>query len=178
MLAIADAAAIQAAPTVVGDALGVRALDDLAQHVRQVLLVVRAVDARHVEVAGPVRLAGGVHGEPVGMRLVERFVGTVGIHAGQHRQTILMGRTGQFAVKVAVAQRRRTVLQRELAGIVGDDAAGIDDDALHLRPFPVLPPPGDVVARRVDLGDVRLPPAVRPPIPRDRGNGISPSSPP
>ena len=105
------------------------------------------------------------------MRPVERLVGTVGIHAGQHHQAVLVGRTSQLAVEVAVAQRRRTIVQRELARVVGDDAAGIDDDALDLRPLPVLPPPGDVVAGRVDLGDVRLRPAVRAPIPRDRGNG-------
>ena len=147
MLAVTDAAAIQAAPTVVRDAFGMRPLDDLAQHVRQVLLIVGAVDARHVEVAGPVGLAAGVHGEPIRMGLVERFVGSVGIHASEHDQAILMGGTSQFAVEVAVAQGRRTVVQRELARVVGEDAPGVDDDALDLRAFPMLPPPGDVVAR-------------------------------
>ena len=59
-------------------------------------------------------------------------------------------------------------MQRKLAGIIGNNAAGIDDDALNLRAFPVLPPPGDVVSLRVNLRDVRLSPAQGAAIPREQ----------
>ena len=59
-------------------------------------------------------------------------------------------------------------MQRKLAGIISDDAAGIDDDALGLRALPALPPPGEVVPLRVNFRDVRLSPAQRAAIPRER----------
>ena len=70
------------------------------------------------------------------------------------------------------------MVQRELAGVVGHDPAGVDDHALDPRALPVLPPPGDVVSGRVALGDVGLSPAEHAAIPRNfrcdrrrRGNG-------
>lgn len=68
-------------------------------------------------------------------------------------------------------------MQRKLAGIISDDAAGIDDDALGLRALPALPPPGEVISLRVNFRDVRLSPAQRAAIPRKRaaqfaGTGI------
>ena len=71
VVAVADAAAAQAGPTVVGETFRVGALDDLAQNVGQILVVVRAVDAGDVLVGGAVGLAVGDAREPVGMRLVE-----------------------------------------------------------------------------------------------------------
>src|SRR5207237_4657999 len=53
----ADALAAEACPAVVGEYVGMRALDDLAQHAREVLSVVGAVDACDVLVARPVRVA-------------------------------------------------------------------------------------------------------------------------
>ena len=138
-----------------------------------VLLVVRTVDAGDVEIAGPVGLAGGVDGEPIGMRPVELLVRHGWNPCGPTRPGRPRGPPGQFAVKVAVAQRRPDGMQRELAGIVGEDAAGVDDDALGLGPFPMLPPPGDVVASRVDLGDVGLAPAIRAAIPGTVATALS-----
>ena len=58
------------------------------------------------------------------------------------------------------------MVQRELARVVGDDAAGVDDDALNFGALPVVAPPGDVVLVRILLGDVGLSPAVGAPVPR------------
>jgi len=63
-------------------------------------------------------------------------------------------------------------MQREFARIIRDDAASVEDDALNLCAFPMLPPPRDVVSLRVNLRDVRLPPAQRAAIPRQRAAHI------
>ena len=102
--AVADAVAPQAGPTVVGEALGVAALDDLGQHAGDVLVVVGAVDAGDVLVRGAIGLAGGVAREPVRMRLVEILGHAVGVHARQHHQAVLVRGLGQLAVEVAVAE--------------------------------------------------------------------------
>ena len=73
---------------------------------------------------------------------------------------------GQFAEQIAPVEELRAVLQRELAGIVGHDAAGVDDDAFHRGALPIVAPPGDVVLHGVDLGDVGLSPAIRAQVPR------------
>ena len=75
---------------------------------------------------------------------------------------------GNFAIQVAIAQTSSAMMQRKLARIIGDDPAGVDDHALHRGALPVLAPPGNVVARRIDLGDVGLPPAIGATIPRNR----------
>ena len=59
-------------------------------------------------------------------------------------------------------------MEGKLAGVVGDNAAGIDNESLHLGALPLLPPPGDVVANRVLLGDVRLTPTDGAPVPGER----------
>src|SRR5262249_5652406 len=64
VVAIADAVALQTAPTIVGEAFGVRSFDDLAQNPREVLVVIRAVDAGDVLVLGAVGRAGGHAREP------------------------------------------------------------------------------------------------------------------
>ena len=159
MRAVTGTFAVEPAPAIVGDALGVRPLDDLAQDAGDVLVVVRAIDARDVELARAVGLARVVDGEPVGVGSVEGLVGTVGVHAGEDEQAVLVGGLSQLAVEIAVPQTLRSMVKRELAGVVGHDAARVEDDPLHSCFSPVAPPPHDVVARRVDLGDIGLPPA-------------------
>ena len=171
IVAVADAPAAEAAPTVVGEALRMAAPDDLAQDVGEILVVVGAVHAGDVAVGVAVGIAAGVPGEPVRVGLEEILPGAVGVHAGEDDEAVLVRGLGQFAEEVAIAQKLRAVVQRVLAGIVGDDAAGVDDDALHLGLLPVAAPPGDVVADRVALGDVGLSPAVAAAVPGESGLG-------
>ena len=84
-----------------------------------------------------------------------------------------MRRGGQFAVEVAIAQELGTAVQRILAGVVGDDAAGVDDDALNSGPLPIVAPERDVVPLRVALSDVSLPPTQGSPEPRLPALGCS-----
>src|ERR1039458_1604998 len=167
IIAVADVVALQAVPIVVRDSIRVRALDDFAEHGRNVFVVIRTVDARDVEAGVPIRLAAGVQGEPIRVRAIKVLMRAIGIHAGEHGQSVLVRGAGEFAVKIAVTERGGAIMQRKLAGIIGNNAAGIDDDALNLRALPVLPPPGDVVSLRVNLRDVRLPPAQGAAIPRE-----------
>ena len=44
-----------------------------------------------------------------------------------------MGRFRQFAEQVTAVQELGAMMQRKFARIIGDDAAGIDDDGLDLR---------------------------------------------
>ena len=81
------------------------------------------------------------------MGLIEVLRGSVGIHAGHHDQTVLVRSLRDFAIEIAAVEELRAVMQGKLAGVVGDDAACIDDDALYRGPFPVIAPPGDVVLR-------------------------------
>src|ERR1039458_1343181 len=160
IFAVADAVALQAVPVVVRDSIRVRALDDFAEHGRKVFVVIRAVDARDVEAGVPIRLAAGAQGEPIRVSAIKVLMRANGIRAGE------------FAVKIAVTERGGAIMQRKLAGIIGNNAAGIDDDALNLRALPVLPPPGDVVSLRVNLCDVRLSPAQGAAIPREHAARI------
>src|SRR2546423_8139894 len=61
------------------------------------------------------------------------------------------------------------MVQRKLARIVGDDAAGIDDDAVEGRALPIFTPPGDVVTGGIAFGDVGLSPSCSAAVPGDRG---------
>ena len=159
IFAVADAVAIQAAPAVVGEALGVAALDDLGENGGEVFVVVRAVDAGDVFIGGTVRIAGAVASEPIGMGFEKIFGGAIRIHARDDDKSFGMGGFGEIAVEVAIAEEFGAMLQGELAGVVGNDAARIDDDALDLGTLPEGAPPRDVVAGRVYFGDVGLAPA-------------------
>ena len=92
VIAVADTVAAHSRPTVIGDALGMGALDDLAQDVGQILVVVRAVDARDVLVGGAVGLAVGHAREPVGVGLIEILRGAVGVHARHDDQPVVDAR--------------------------------------------------------------------------------------
>ncbi len=71
MVAVADAGSRQARPAVVGEAVRMAALDDLAHHVRQELAVVGRADAGDELVGLADRLAVDVAADPVGVRFVE-----------------------------------------------------------------------------------------------------------
>src|SRR5664280_2797265 len=103
------------------------------------------------------------------MRLKKSFMHPVRVHAGDNSQSILMRGSGEFAVKIAVAQLGSAVVQWKFAGITGVNAARIDKHALDSRASPMLAPPGDVVALRIDLCDVRLSPTQGAFVPGQRG---------
>src|SRR5258708_24775143 len=58
------------------------------------------------------------------------------------------------------------MVKREFARVVGNDAAGVEDDALDQGALPELAPPGDVIADGIVLGDVGLAPAGDAAVPR------------
>jgi hypothetical protein len=158
--AVADPVSSQARPTVVGEPVGAVALDDLAQHGGQVFLVVWAVHAGLVAVACPAWLARSVDGEPVGMCAVESLAGAVRVHARQHGEPFLACGPHDLAEQIPVAQVLGAVLQAEPAGIVGNNAAGVDHDTLCMRSSPVFAPPLGVVAGWIEFVQVGLSPAV------------------
>ena len=164
--AIADALPAGAGPTVVGKAFDVVARNDLAHDVEQILVVIRPIHAGHEAVLGLERLALAVGRHPVRMGIGEFTGDAVGIHAGKDDQANRAGGRDDVAEEIAVIEVLGLVLERELGGVVGDDAAGVDDDALHARAAPVIEPEGEVVSGRVDLGDVGLAPAEGAAIPR------------
>jgi hypothetical protein len=51
-------------------------------------------------------------------------------------QSVLVGGLREIAVKVPPIQELRAMMQRELAGIVSYDAAGVNDDALYFSALP------------------------------------------
>ena len=167
---MADAVAGHAGPGIVGEPVGSAALNDLRHDPRQVLAVIGRVDAGDVLVSLAVGLALRVDADPVRMGAIEILRDAVRIHARNHLQADLPRRAHHIAVEVAIAERDGAVMQRELGRIIGDDAAGIDDDALHARPAPMLAPPGVIVARGIDLDEVRLAPAQGRAVPRFGGH--------
>src|SRR5262249_42065488 len=104
--AVAGALAVEPAPAVIRDPLGVRAFDDLAEDARDVILVVRAVDAADVEVARPVWPPRAVDGEPVGVGAVERLGGAGGVHPGEDDQAVVVGGLRELAVEGAAYPRQ------------------------------------------------------------------------
>src|SRR5690606_9221259 len=64
----------------------------------------------------------------------------------------------------------------EFRGVIGDDAAGVDDDALHAGFAPMVPPPGGVIAFGIALHQIGLPPAQRRLVPRLCAHRPSPSN--
>ena len=121
---------------------------------------------RDEQVARFVRLARRIHGKPIRVRLVELLMRAIRVHAGKHDEPVIVRGAAELAEQVAPTQVLGRAVQRHPARIVRHDAAGVDDDALGVGSLPVLAPPGDVVARGVNLRDVRLAPAEGAPVPR------------
>jgi len=96
------------------------------------------------------------------------------VHPGEYDQPVIVRGAAELAELVASTQVLGLAVQRHAARVVGYEATGIDDYALGVGLFPVLAPPGDVVARGVNLRDVRLAPAENAAVPRQgagRGRG-------
>src|SRR5471030_1689047 len=127
VVAAANAVARQAAPTVVGETFRVAAFDDFGEDAGDVLVVVGAVDAGNELVGGVVRIARRIAREPIRMAADEFLGGAIAVHAGQHRESILVRRFGKLAIEIAPVEELGLAMEREPAGIVGDDAAGVDD---------------------------------------------------
>ena len=166
VLTIADLVAPQPAPTVVGKAFDVIAFGDLTQDAGQIFVVIRAVDAGHIAVAGAIGIAVLITGKPVRVGLEEVLGGAVGIHAGQDYQPIGLGRGGQVAKQIACAEILGAIVKREAAGIVGHDAAGVDDHPLDIGTAPKISPPVNIVADGIPFGDIGLSPAQGACVPR------------
>jgi hypothetical protein len=116
VLAMANAVAPQAAPTVIGESFRVRTLDDLRKHARDVFVVIRAVHTGDVLVFGAIRLALRIPREPVGMHFEEVRRRAVGIHARQHGQAIRVRRGRDLAVKIAPVQELCAMCSGNLLG--------------------------------------------------------------
>ena len=93
------------------------------------------------------------------MRLVQLLARAIRVHPREDDDPVLPRGLQQLAEEIAIAKKLRAAMKRHLGRVVGDDAAGIDDDALRVGALPVLAPPRDVVARDVELGDVGLHPS-------------------
>ena len=167
--AVTDARAGQAAPAVVGESLRLVIPGDFAQHRRDMLPEITAVDARHIQAAGAVRPALGVHREPIRVGLVRRVVRAVRVHAREDRDPVGVRGLAQLAEQIAVAQEPGAALEGNLRRIERHDAAGVGHDALRAGALPLLAPPRDIIAGRIELRDVGQHPARRPPVPRARG---------
>jgi len=154
-----------AGPRVVGKAIGPVALDHLAQDGRDELFVERGVDARLIAPLRDARPALGIHKEPVGVLAIERLRGAVRVHARQHREALLARRSVDLAVQVAVAQVFGAIVQRQRAGVVGDDPAGVDDHPLCARAPPVIAPPLAVIVGGIQFIEVGLSPAAHGAVP-------------
>ena len=148
-----------------------RSLDDLPEDVGQILVVVSAVDARDVLLRRAIRPAVRVAGEPVRVRLEEIVGGAIRVHPRHHEEPVVVRRFRQLPEEVAAVEELRTMVQRILARVVGDDAAGVDDNGLDLRALPLGAPPGDVIADRILFRDVGLAPQVGAAIPGRRTRG-------
>ena len=160
-VAIADLLGGRALPGVVRDAVGMVGGQDLLQELRDVLRVVAGVHAGEEPAARGVRRAAAVPGEPVRPRVDEFLCGAVDVHARHDPQDHLPRGVGELPQEVPVLEVAGAVLQREAAGVVGDDAARVDDDALDVVLTPILLPEADVADLGVDLRQVGLAPAVR-----------------
>ena len=160
-VAIADLLGGRALPGVVRDAVGMVGGQDLLQELRDVLRVVAGVHAGEEPAARGVRRAAAVPGEPVRPRVDEFLCGAVDVHARHDPQAHLPRGVGELPQEVPVLEVAGAVLQREAAGVVGDNAARVDDDALDVVLTPILLPEFDVADLGVNLRQVGLAPAVR-----------------
>src|ERR1035438_1492485 len=84
VVAVADATAPEPGPTVIGKSFGLGSLDDFAQNVGQIFVVVAAVDAGGVLVGRAVGLPIGGAREPIRVGLVGILARSAGIHARHH----------------------------------------------------------------------------------------------
>jgi hypothetical protein len=81
-------------------------------------------------------------------------------------------RLREFSEKIAAVQKLGPVVKRELARVVRNDAAGVDDHGLNISTLAVFTPPPSVIPDRVLFRDARLTPPVCAPVPWLRRNCI------
>ena len=75
--------------------------------------------------------------EPVGMRLEEVLRGAIRVHPRHDEEAVVMRGFRQLAEQIAAVEELGAMVQREIARVVGDDTAGVDDDGLRARALPV-----------------------------------------
>ena len=124
-------------PAVGEDAVDLVSRDDLAVDLVHELEVVGTERAGHPQLGvGPVppRLAVAVDGDPVGMRgphVVAHGV-RIGARDDVHAERAAAG--DQRAERIARAQPGAAMVQRNLGGVVGDDAAGAERGGVGVEP--------------------------------------------
>ena len=160
-VAVADAVAL---PAVGEDRVDVVVAGDLLEHLRHELEVVVGVGAGHPDFGeGPVAplVAVLVDGDPLGMRVGRVLVDGVGIDARHHVHAELARARDQRPEGIAVADVLAHVVERHLARVVGDVAAGAEAGRVRLRALEDVDPLLGIELDRVVLGKGQLGPARR-----------------
>ena len=97
-----------------------------------------------------------------------KFIGSASrIHPSQNGDPIAASSVKEFAKEIPISKKLRAPVQGIFGGIVSNDAAGIDDDALDACALPIIAPPWDIIAGNVEFGDVGLSPAQATAVPGD-----------
>src|SRR6267142_5919626 len=167
IFAMADDVAREAAPTVVRETFGAITPGDFAQQIGNVFAIIGPIDTGDEQVPPAIRFSICIDAEPIRVRVI-KFIGrAAGIHPGEYRNPVIARSMQDFAKEIAIAQKLSAPMQRILTGIIRDDAAGVDDNALDASSFPIIAPPWNVIAGNIEFGNVRLPPAQAAAIPGD-----------
>ena len=151
-------------PPVGEDAVDVVARDDLAVHGGHELEVVGPERARDPQLrVGPVpaRPPVGVDRDPVGVRARGVVAGRVRIGAGDHLHPHGAAAADQLAERIAGAEPGAAVMEGDVGGVVGDDAAGAEAGRVGMDAAEVVEPEGEIDAAGIVLDQHQLRPAHR-----------------
>ena len=158
-------------PAVGEDAVDVVARHDLAVHGGHEVEVVGAERAGDPQLGvGPVpaRRAVRVDGDPVGVRASEVVARRMRIGARDHRHVHRAAAAHQVAEGIAGAEPGAAVVQRDVGGVVGDDAAGAEAGRVGVHALEVVEPERQVEPAGIVLDQHELGPAHRALAPRGR----------
>ncbi len=151
-------------PPVGEDAVDVVARDDLAVDGGHELEVVGPERARDPQLrVGPVpaRLPVGVDGDPVGVGPRGVVAGRVRIGAGQDLHALGAAAADQVTERIAGAEPGAAVMEGDVGGVVGDDAAGAETHRVGVDAREVVEPEAEIDLPGVVLDQHQLGPAHR-----------------
>jgi hypothetical protein len=144
---------------------------DLARDCGHELEVVRPQRAgdppsRH----GPMRplLAGGLDGDPVGVRIVDVLVARVRVGARQHHHVQFAAARHQVAEGIGVLHPLAAIVQRDFGGVIGHAAAGAQTGGVGMGALEIVQPELQVVLAGIVFGQGQLRPAHGPLDTRER----------